>query len=863
MDTDDKDDDFEELHRRSLRVIEWPLVQARLLACCQWAGGREVLESLQPLSDMEELELRQARIREALEIECQGLGRSLGGLDDPREALEAALRGRVLDPEQLLTVERLCAISREVWEKFKGTQKVWPLTSELLLGVHSFSRLEQRLRRSLSRDGRVSDEASMALRRIRDELRQAEERLTRSLNALLRHPELSKTFQEPIITQRNGRFVIPVKSEYRGRFPGLVIDQSSSGATVFMEPYLAVSLGNELRQKQMAEEREIHRILVELSAKVGEDGLRLERAARSLALLDGYLAVARYALAQRAFLPKVGEDLPLVLRKAHHPLIDEGSVPIDLELSGEHRTLVVTGPNTGGKTVALKIVGLLTLMGSCGFPIPASEESTLPLLPKILADIGDEQSLSQSLSTFSAHLVHILAILEQADHRSLILLDELGAGTDPSEGGALGMTLLNALHAKGARTLASTHLSALKTHAKATPGFQNAAVEFDTQTLRPTYRILMGIPGRSNALAIASQLGLPDELVREARSYLGGGQREMEELLDDLELERDAARRSEERLESERSSLAEERARFEELARKLEERKADEIEKARTEASELLAQTQEKTRALLREFQQELKVVAEERKEALLQARRLARSWAERVRGHDSERSNLDRYASTPVSEAEIAFDSLGHRARAVSRTLEAELDELRENLPRPAPVPGKNSSRGSASPEGPAAPGVVQGPRELAPGTRIFAPKLGQEGEVVEQKGQRVDVRLGILKMSLERDEVEVLANQDRPAPSKRERGERRPEADVASFENRLNVRGQTVDLALLEVDRFLDRAFLAQVGSVTILHGKGSGTLRKAIQAHLKQNRLVAGIRDGAPGEGGWGVTVVKMVQ
>ncbi len=858
---------------RSLRVLEWPQVRQRVLSCCQWDGGREVLERFVPLDDLDELQRRQALVAEGVKLESEGNGRNLGGLVDPRPSIHAAMKGRVLQPEQLLEVELICTVSRDLHTQFRGRQLDLPLLSDILHPVIPHTRLEQRLHRSITRDSKVSDEASTALRQIRADIREIEEKLQRSLQNLLRHPDLSKTFQEPLVTQRDGRFVIPVKSEYRGRFPGLVIDSSASGATLFMEPFVAVTLGNDLRQKQNIEQREVHRLLVELSGLVAEQGPPLLRAAEALARLDAYTALGRYLFKIDGVIPNVSEDGDLILRRAHHPLIlergtagDGVSVPIDIELSGGTRTLVITGPNTGGKTVALKIVGLLSLMASSGFPVPVSELSTFPLITKVWADIGDEQSLAQSLSTFSAHLVHILQILEHADARSIVLLDELGAGTDPSEGGAIGVALLNELHRRGARTVVSTHLSQLKVQAKKTDGFENAAVEFDTSTLRPTYRVLMGIPGRSNALAIAAGLGLPEPLLREARSFLGGGYQNIEQLLDDLELEREAAKHRETRLENERQRLEETRLKFEAERDDLIERKDRELEEARLEAELLLEETKIKTRTLLKEFQQSMKAAGEERKEALLQARRLAREWADRMRGGSPSDSSTARYGSTEVREEDIAFDHIGDEARAVARKAEAELEAQRkalaierrnqrkkqkENTPKTTPSPASPPSK------------YEKGPSQLPAGTRVYCHKLGQEGEVVSQRGGRVDVKLGALKMTFGREELEVFKNQnlpaERPAPAPIQ--ESRPGAGADTFEPRLNLRGFRVDVALFELDQYLDRAVRAGVDRVELVHGKGTGALRIAIQQHLKGHRQVAEYRDGGHGEGSWGVTIASL--
>ncbi|MFA7481859.1 MAG: Smr/MutS family protein [Vulcanimicrobiota bacterium] len=839
-----------ETHReRSLRVLEWPKVQQDLLGCCQWVGGAEVLRSFGPLVDVEEVGERQQTVREAIRLESEGKSRHLGGMSDPRPWLRAALKGKVLACDQLLDVELLCTVSKDVYVSMKERSDL-PRLKDLVETVVPHPRLEQRLRRSISRDGKITDEASTALRNLRAAVREAESRLQSSLQSLLRHPELSRTYQEPIITQREGRFVIPVKAEYKGRFPGLVIDQSASGSTLFMEPYIAVNQGNDLRQKKLAEERECHRILVELSQAVADHAGPLLRAAEALGRFDAFLALGRYSFKVGGELPEVTADGELDMRKARHPLLGEACIPISMELKGGTRTLVITGPNTGGKTVALKTTGLLCLMASSGFPVPVRPGSTFPLIAEVWADIGDEQSLSQSLSTFSGHLIHILEILRSADRRSLVLLDELGAGTDPSEGGALGIALLAELHRRGCRTVVSTHLSQLKIYAKQAEGFDNAAVEFNPETLRPTYRLLMGIPGRSNALSIAAHLGLPEELLREARSYLGGGYQGVEELLDELEVEREAVRKAESQLKREKEKLRKARRKIQEEREELRLSKQAELETARLEGERILEETRHRSRSLMKEFKKGLEEVGSERKEALLAARRLAQEWAHRVRGEGMD------FSSTPAAEEEIKFDSLGDRARSIARTMEMGLEEGGSNLPEPAPAPPKKKKE--SRPE--EAPETVKGPDILEPQTRVYIPRFGQEGEVLGQKGQRVDVKMGTLKMTFTRDELDVLSRpQKKPEP--KPGGELRPEADTAHFKVSLDLRGQSVDEACLEVDRFIDRACLAKVERVELLHGKGTGALRLGIQQHLKRHRQVAGFRDGDPYEGGWGVTVVNV--
>ncbi|MCA9791859.1 MAG: Smr/MutS family protein [Candidatus Eremiobacteraeota bacterium] len=575
--------------------------------------------------------------------------------------------------------------------------------------------------------------------------------------------------------------------------------------------------------------------------------------ANTLGYLDAILALARYAVEAGANLPEVKNDCALRLVNARHPLLGRDCVPISVEVGDGFSTLVITGPNTGGKTVGLKTVGLLAVMALCGMPIPASSGTTVPLLTGVWADIGDEQSIAQSLSTFSAHLTQILRILPESGPGTLVLLDELGAGTDPAEGSALGIALLDYLNARGGLTVLTTHLSQLKVHAAQTPGFQNAAVEFDAASLSPTYRILMGIPGRSNALAIADRLGLPREVLRRAREHLGQDHAGVEGLLDDLEHERDAVRALEGRLEVENRELSELRRAYEEKMRAARDERERLLAEASVEAGRMVEEARKKVTGLLQDFRTRMKALGQARRDALEQARQLSEELAQRVEPpaepspeeleaplEETEEEGFDeQFATTETpAEPEPPEDVVDEVARREARQVEAALAELDDSFAayRPAPKPVDESA-------------------PLPAGTAVYARRYGQDGEVLSQKGERVEVRLGAVRMTVDRDDLEVIE-------ARREATQiRLPESGRDKVSTRVDLRGLTVDEALFELDRYLDAAAMARADKLEVIHGKGTGALRNAVQSHLRQHTLVADYRLGEVHEGGWGVTVVKM--
>ncbi len=656
--------------------------------------------------------------------------------------------------------------------------------------------LEEKIFTCIVSEEEVADSASPALATIRRKIRAASQRVRDQLDKLIRSPGHQKHLQESLVTQRGGRYVVPVKAEFRGEVPGLVHDTSASGATVFIEPMSVVELNNEIRVLRSDEQEEISRILLELSGEAGSFADSIIESYHYAVELDLIFAKAQVAYKMKAVVPQVGEDGKIVLHSARHPLIaKEKVVPTDITLGVGFDTLIITGPNTGGKTVALKTIGLLTLMAMCGLMIPAGEGSCVSVFRHILADIGDEQSIEQSLSTFSSHMVNIIQIFQVVDNSSLILLDELGAGTDPVEGAALAEAIIEKLRSKGARLACTTHYAELKAYAIQTPGVENGCCEFDVATLRPTYRLLIGVPGKSNAFAISQRLGMDEAIVDRARELVSTESNAFEQVVGRLEEDR---RKMEEELQSLRASAERAKQSEQEAQRLKEEAEAQfqkEVERARQEAAQIVQKTRRQADALLNELED-----LRRQKNKQLSAEQKARL-----------RSGL--------KEMESASDPV-HQRRDDNYTL----------------------------------------PRPLQVGDDVLIYDIDKDATVLEEpKDGFVLVQAGIIKTRVPLSNIRLL--------SKRQLKKKNPGRTVTKSvstpeaSSSLDLRGQTVEEALMEVDSFLDRASRMHLSQVTIIHGKGTGALRAAVQQHLRRCAQVKSFRLGTYGEGESGVTIAEL--
>ena len=788
-----------QLYEKSLHKLELDAVLELLAAQAVSDAAKEACRALRPAEDLDEVRRLQAQTTAACQLISRKGSPSLGGIRDVGASLDRAARGGSLSPKELLQIAASLRVARGV-KTYAETDAVDSCLDPYFWELTANKYLEERIATSILSEEEIADAASSQLADIRRHIRLQSSKIRESLQRVISSPAYVKALREPIVTIRSGRFVVPVKSECKNDVPGLVHDVSASGGTFFIEPIQAVNANNELRELQLKEQQEIERILAELSQEAAAYREPIQQNYRMLVTLDTIFARAKLSFAMKAVEPVVGTDGQLELKNARHPLIDKKTVvPVTVRLGSDFDTLVITGPNTGGKTVTLKTLGLLTLMAECGLHIPADDGSRISTFDTVLADIGDEQSIEQSLSTFSAHMRTIVEIVAQCDSRSLVLFDELGAGTDPAEGAALAMALIDFCRKTGARVAATTHYAELKLYAMRTEGVTNASCEFDVQTLQPTYRLLIGVPGKSNAFAISRRLGLPDDILKRARDLVSENDLNFEEVLNQLEQQRQQMEQA--RVEAQR------------LRREMEETKAQsdayyaEIQKEREKALE-------KARAEARAVLEDARRTANATYDELKQLRKQMRDAAD-AQGINERQAQLRRN----LNEAE------------------ARLAPQREAVQRPKPS------------------------REIQVGDTVELLKLGSKATVLAiNKDGTYQLQAGIMKINAKADEVYLLENEQRQSVQKFIEKTRRQLRNTAA-PSELDLRGMDSVEAITVLDQFLDNAIMAKLPSVRIIHGKGTGVLRKAVQARLRQNRQIKGFRLGAYGEGEDGVTIVEI--
>jgi len=778
-----------QMDRRSMALLEFPLVRARLAAATGFAPGRRLAETLEPSTDAVMVARGLEETTQTRAFVAGHPGAGIGGSKDIGPWLERAARGGRLDPAHFLDILFTLEAASRLAEALTSDRR--PLLHDLARDIHPLPGLRSVLGRSFDPTGDLLDTASPRLGGLRRAVRIAYDRLRTRLDQLVHSGDLSGALQEPLVTLRGGRYVIPVRADSRARVKGIVHDASGSGQTLFVEPLVAVELGNAWRESQVAEQVEVERILDELSELVSAQADALDETLAALATLDFWIARARLAGEMDAVRAGASTRDEVELLSARHPGLTGRVVPTDIRLGSDFRALVVTGPNTGGKTVTLRTLGLLSLMNQAGLHIPAAEGSRLPIFRDVFADIGDEQSIAQSLSTFSGHMRSIVRIVEAAGPDTLILLDELGAGTDPTEGSALAQALLDHFIAAGALVAATTHYAELKAYAHNTQAAENASVEFDIETLSPTYHLRIGLPGTSQAFAIAARLGLPETLVADARSRLGRAQEEFEKTLASI---REAQQTTEESLA--RATEAEERAR---LARREAE---EERHRARRERETVQSGAREEAQRALAEIQAEI-------------------------------RAARDLLARSSITEARLA-DSAQHLDERVSSLLGTDQSQ-------PLPVPSD------------------QPPARLAVGARARSTS-GWEGTItqIDERAGEATLAAGAMHISVPIDELEVVADTARKGPDPLRITTPVPARAVPSS---LDVRGARVEEATELLDRYVNDAALAGAPRVTVIHGHGSGALRDALRAQLRQHPLVKSWRPGERGEGGDGATIVEF--
>jgi len=815
------------MHEKSILTLEYPKILEKVAKEAAFSASKELVMELQPSPNLDEVRRRLAYTTEAYSLIELRSDAGVQGARDIRAHLARAAREGVLSPDDLLevlaTTQSAIHVAR-LLEKLPAEE--FPLLSRLGGDIPQRPHIARRIEETISDEGEVLDTASPTLRKLRFDIRGANQRLQDRLRTLV--GEFSNVLQDPIVTIRNDRYVIPVKAESRGQVRGIVHDQSSSGATVFVEPMAVVELNNKLRQLQIEERQEVERILRALSLEIGHEADALKLAVELLAEFDFHLAKARYGRLMRCTEPLINDAGRIDLRNARHPLLTGKVVPINFHVGREFFMVVITGPNTGGKTVALKTAGLLTLMAQAGLHIPAEEHSEVAVFEQVFADIGDEQSIEQSLSTFSSHLSRIIEILRQIEEevkletpdirgklsetlvgkpenhrlRALVLLDELGAGTDPSEGSALARAILTFLLERHVTTVATTHYSELKAFAHEQTGVTNASVEFDVETLSPTYRLSIGLPGRSNALAIANRLGLDQGIIEKAREFLGSAGVRMENLLEGLQSERKALEDERFHLNMERVEAEYQRKQLEQDRYKLEQQRVQILNEARAQAQRELEEVQ-KTLA-------KIKI--------------------------DTGRTSMTR-------------ERLGE-ARQQVRSFEEKL--------APLSVPQRASKKSET--ESPR----IDGPLQIGDTIRVLS--FGQNAELLGLSADHseAEVQMGSLRFRVNVDNIERISKRQAAAE---ERGKTEPAVVVPRYEDRpevatqLDMRGWRVDQALEELDSYLNDAAMLGMTTVRIVHGKGTGALRSAVREQLAHHPLVKSYTSAPPQEGGDGVTLVKL--
>lgn len=786
---------------KNFKTLELDLILEKLANECSCDDAKELALALKPSTDMSEAELLLTQTEDAFSLLARFGGPSFSGLKNVNNPLHRANAGGSLNPKELLDIAYCLRSMRTLDEWHNHCSGVRTSLDFFFEGITVNKYLENKIFTCIINEEEISDKASETLNDIRRKIRSKENSIREKLDSMIHSSHYQQYLQESIVTQRNGRFVVPVKAENRGNVPGLVHDTSSTGATVFVEPASVVDANNDIKVLQGKERDEIMRILFELSAEAGEFAQSIKHSFDSAVMLNLIFAKAHLAYKMKATKPLLNNESIIHIKKARHPLIDAKKVvPTDIKLGDEYDTLVITGPNTGGKTVSLKTLGLLTAMSMCGLLIPASDRSRISVFDKILVDIGDEQSIAQSLSTFSSHMVNIIDIMSKADSKSLVLIDELGAGTDPVEGAALAVSVIEHIRSKGAVIAATTHYAELKAYALDTAGVSNGCCEFDVETLRPTYRLLIGVPGRSNAFAISEHLGMDKTVVEHAKSIVNSDNRDFESVLEKLESSRQA-------LEDERKVAEEMTARakkIEEKAQsekdKIETLKKRELDKAKREAEKLIEAAKRKSS----EFLLELEKLKKEQNES--NATEIARKTRRAVKSQMGEMDEL-------INPAELA-DNWDYDYKL---------------------------------------------PREPKVGDRIVIKGIG-EGEVVEV-GDKLLVKSGLLKTRVKLSDIMILDKPKEKPKAIRHNVYRTSSRADADVKTEIDMRGETVDEALGELSLFIDKCVLNNIEEIRIIHGKGTGALRAAVTDYLRTHPNISEYRLGKYGEGENGVTIAKV--
>ncbi len=790
------------MNEKALHALEYSKIIRKLSEKATSPIGRQKCEELLPICEIENIRQMQRQTADALGRLFKRGSTSFGNVKEIRPSLKRLEVGSTLGISELLRICALLENTARVKAYARPEREDTPPDSldPMFSQLEPLAPLSGEIRRCILSEDEISDDASPALKSIRRNIKAANDRIHTQLLGLI-NGSARNYLQDAVITMRDGRYCIPVKSEYNGQVPGMIHDQSSTGSTLFIEPMAVVRLNNEIRELELKEEKEIEAILASLSEQTAQWIDAIATDFSLLAELDFIFARAALAMEYNGSEPLLNEDGVIHLKKARHPLIPKkAAVPIDVRLGEEFDLLVVTGPNTGGKTVSLKTVGLLTLMAQAGLHIPAADRSRLAVFREVYADIGDEQSIEQSLSTFSSHMTNVVSFLEKADRNSLVLFDELGAGTDPTEGAALAISILSRLHQQGIRTMATTHYSELKVYALSTPGVENASCEFDVETLRPTYRLLIGIPGKSNAFAISLRLGLPEDIIEAAKEQLSEQDESFEDVLSRLEENRKTIEKERLEIESYKEEIRRLKGDMEAKKEKIEERR-----------EKILRQANEEARKILQD----------------------AKDYA------DQTMRTFHKFQKEHISLKDI----------------EKERQNLRDNM---------SKTEKALAPKKAAAPKKKLTPKELSVGDAVRVLSLNLNGTVSTKPDTRGNlfVQMGILRSQVHISDLELIDEEVIHTPTLKKTGAGKIKmSKSASISTEINLLGKTVDEAIMELDKYLDDAYLAHLTTVRVVHGKGTGALRKGVHNYLRRQKYVSSFRLGEHGEGDFGVTIVEL--
>ena len=791
------------MNEKALKALEYDKIIDQLTAKASSLMGKSLCKDLKPCCDLEQIQTMQTQTKDALSRLFQKGNLSFHKVKDIRGSVKRLEIGSTLGIRELLDI---CSVLENTakaksYGRFDRETETCDSLDAMFQNLEPLTPLSSEIRRCILSEEEISDDASPGLKQVRRSMKITNDRIHSQLNSLLNGSARSY-LQDGVITMRNGRYCLPVKAEYKGQVPGMIHDQSSTGSTLFIEPMSVVKLNNDLRQLEIQEQKEIEIVLSDLSEQAAQYQEVLTDNLNILIELDFIFARAGLALEHNASEPQFNTDGKIQLKKARHPLIHKKQVvPIDIRLGDDFDLLVVTGPNTGGKTVSLKTVGLLTLMGQSGLHIPAGDHSALSVFEEVYADIGDEQSIEQSLSTFSSHMTNVVSFLEKATDKSLVLFDELGAGTDPTEGAALAIAILSHLHRQGIRTMATTHYSELKVYALSTPGVENASCEFDVETLRPTYRLLIGVPGKSNAFAISSKLGLPDFIIEKAKEQISEQDESFEDVISKLEASRIT-------LEKEQLEIQQYKAEIESLKKQLEEKQ----EKFDARKEKIIREANEQAHEILRE----------------------AKEYA------DQTMKTFHKFQKEHISTADVENER---------QNLRKKMSKLEKNM---AMKPKKSQ------------PEKRLRPSDLSIGASVKIISMNLTGTVSTKPDAKGNlfVQTGIFRTQVHLSDLELVDEVVVNTPlMQRTRAGKIKMSKSANVSTEINLLGKTVDEAIAELDKYLDDAYIAHLSSVRIVHGKGTGALRKGVHNYLRRQKHVAAYRLGEFGEGDAGVTIVEF--